>query len=730
MAGEDCEVRIELIEQEPVNISLVSCENTGITFSILPWVNSHNYNTGDQVQYGGAAYIALRPTVGDNPLTSPLDWELYIGGGSGGGGGTVTAFVFTNANGVTGNVTNATTTPTLTISLGAITPTSIVASGNISGVNLSGVNTGDQDAIDVPFDDTYFVSMDAGLASNNVQEALDAVVTRFSFTVGGIFAALGDKFDKVTDDSDDIVESAAKKFFLATERTKLTGIAAGAEVNVNADWNAVSGDAEILNKPTIPSIANLFNKISDDSDDIVEGTVHLFLTVGERTKLSNTSGTNTGDQTLVSLGGVPVTRTVNGHALSSNVTVTKSDVGLGNAEDTSDANKPISTATLTALNLKADDSTVVHNTGAETITGVKTFSSTIVGSISGNAATVTTNANLTGDVTSVGNAATLVNTTPVGNIIKSYRLDEFATPTASVSLGSQKIINLLNPTNPQEAATKNYVDTANALKVAKAGDTMTGALLMGLNGTTPLTIANPAINASNTANGVVQLNIQNQSSGTSASSDLVATADTGTDSVNYVDLGINSSTYSDAAYNIGGALDAYLYSNGGNLSIGTQSTKDLVFHTDGTTSSKERMRIAAAGGVTIQAPGNITKSVLTTDAVQTVSNKKVISRVFTTTSVSTLTPEKDFYDGFVLTAQAAAINIANHASSTMSALDKIQIVITDNGTARAITFGTNYVAKGGIALPSTTVLGKRLELGFEWDANLLKYVLLAVSQEA
>ena len=57
--------------------------------------------------------------------------------------------------------------------------------------------------------------------------------------------------------------------------------------------------------------------------------------------------------TAVVIGYVPVTRTVNGHALSANVTVTKGDVGLGNADDTSDANKPVSTATQTALNLKA-----------------------------------------------------------------------------------------------------------------------------------------------------------------------------------------------------------------------------------------------------------------------------------------------------------------------------------------------------------------------------------------
>lgn len=43
--------------------------------------------------------------------------------------------------------------------------------------------------------------------------------------------------------------------FLPAEKTKLSGIAAGAEVNVNADWNAVSGDALILNKPTLGTAA-------------------------------------------------------------------------------------------------------------------------------------------------------------------------------------------------------------------------------------------------------------------------------------------------------------------------------------------------------------------------------------------------------------------------------------------------------------------------------------------
>ena len=46
----------------------------------------------------------------------------------------------------------------------------------------------------------------------------------------------------------------------SADKTKLDSIASGAEVNVNADWNATSGDEEILNKPTVPT------QLSDLSD--------------------------------------------------------------------------------------------------------------------------------------------------------------------------------------------------------------------------------------------------------------------------------------------------------------------------------------------------------------------------------------------------------------------------------------------------------------------------------
>ena len=65
----------------------------------------------------------------------------------GGGSGTVTTVSVVPANGVSGSVANATTTPAITLTLGAITPTTVVASGNISGANLSNTNTGDQTSV-------------------------------------------------------------------------------------------------------------------------------------------------------------------------------------------------------------------------------------------------------------------------------------------------------------------------------------------------------------------------------------------------------------------------------------------------------------------------------------------------------------------------------------------------------------------------------------------------------
>lgn len=115
---------------------------------------------------------------------------------------------------------------------------------------------------------------------------------------------------------------------------------------------------------------------------------------------------------------------------------------------------------------------------------------------------------------------------------------------------------------------------------------------------------------------------------------------------------------------------------------------------------------------------------------QTLTNKRITKRHSTTTSTATLTPETDTYDEFTLSAQAANLTIANQSTTTPDHGDTMLIAIKDNGTARTITFGSNYVAKAGVDLPTTTVLGKWLTLGFKYNASLAKWNLLALGQEA
>ena len=114
---------------------------TGLTTSGGPITSSGTITLGGVVAVsaggtGATTEAAALTSLGAYPASNPNGYTSN--------GGTVTSFGFTNANGVSGTVTNATTTPNLTVSLGAITPTSVAASGTVTGSNLSGSNTGDQ----------------------------------------------------------------------------------------------------------------------------------------------------------------------------------------------------------------------------------------------------------------------------------------------------------------------------------------------------------------------------------------------------------------------------------------------------------------------------------------------------------------------------------------------------------------------------------------------------------
>jgi len=109
--------------------------------------------------------------------------------------------------------------------------------------------------------------------------------------------------------------------------------------------------------------------------------------------------------------------------------------------------------------------------------------------------------------------------------------------------------------------------------------------------------------------------------------------------------------------------------------------------------------------------GNVNNTSNATEraAVATLENKRIQPRVSSSAS-GDITPTKVDFDRYIRTAQAAAITISN---PTMDIGEVMAVQLIDNATARAITFGTDYVGLDGLALPTTTTASKVMTMVME-----------------
>jgi hypothetical protein len=203
--------------------------------------------------------------------------------------------------------------------------------------------------------------------------------------------------------------------YTSTEKAKLNGVEAGAQVNVKSDWNASTGDAQILNKPSIGNakislskngtefgsfevnqttdkaigfqvsksdvglsnvdntrdvdkpvsnatqyqLDGINNSLNDITKVIPVGTTETNQLVNQ----SQVNGQIGNARTRFKLNGTEIGNITANQFTNSEIdyVVNKSDVGLSNVDNTSDANKPISTAVQTELNTIKQDITDLGN---------------------------------------------------------------------------------------------------------------------------------------------------------------------------------------------------------------------------------------------------------------------------------------------------------------------------------------------------------------------------------
>ena len=120
---------------------------------------------------------------------------------------------------------------------------------------------------------------------------------------------------------------------------------------------------------------------------------------------------------------------------------------------------------------------------------------------------------------------------------------------------------------------------------------------------------------------------------------------------------------------------------------------------------------------------------LTASSTTTLTNKRITKRITTITSHATPTINTDDCDCVTITAQAAALtSMTTNLSGTPTNFQPLIFRIKDNGTARAITWGASFEAKG-VALPTTTVISKVLTVGFLYDTVTSKWGCVASAQE-
>lgn len=204
------------------------------------------------------------------------------------------------------------------------------------------------------------------------------------------------------------------------------------------------------------------------------------------------------------------------------------------------------------------------------------------------------------------------------------------------------------------------------------------------------------------SNDFYHYNIQNMSTGSSASSEYVLTANNGDRDNKFFAVGINNSGFADPTYSLKTPNSGYLLMNGGNLFIGTQTAHDIVFHTSGTTPTKELVRMKPSGSIIIGGSSGTTDN---GQELQISGNTYVTGGITGNTIVlnssSGFKMGSSTTSGFVLTADANGNGTWQQTSATGATGTPATSAQTNDGTSNTLMVtplglqGSKYLTQDG-----------------------------------
>lgn len=523
---------------------------------------------------------------------------------------------------------------------------------------------------------------------------------------------------------------------LATEVTKtfLAGPTSGADAAPTFRVLAVA-DVPTLNQDTTGSAAKWTTArlLAGNSVDgsaavafankvIVQGTVDTGLSAAQFLGALGTgivkNTTTTGVLSIAVSGDFP-TLNQNTSGSAATLTTPRAINGVnfdGSAPITVTAAAGTLTGATLAANVLASSLTSVGTLAALTVTA------TITGSVSGNAATVTTNANLTGPITSSGNATSIAAQVGTGT---TFAMSASPTFTGIVTAPSFSLAGNISAAAWTTSGIRLIGVAATLTDTTSSGTVATGYTdVLGGN-----TIA--ASSATTFTNYVTTYHKDPvQGTNVTFTNKWALGADSmriGTSNQLTVSLtGVLTATSPVFTTPVLGTPTSGTLTNATGLPIstGVSGLGTGVATFLGTPSGTNFA--AALTGVTFPTSGTIP----TLGATQTFTASWVQKRTTTVASSATPAINTDTTDEFTITALAANItSFTTNLTGTPVNGQTLIVRILDNATARTLAWGASFIARG-VALPTTTVLSKYLYVGFLWNSTTSTWDCVASSQEA